>query len=74
MGGFSINGRALINSEASTLSKALGEVAGKERTQAFIITADAKTPHQSVVTAMDTAGQLGFIHLSITTSEPTGDE
>ena len=74
MGGFSVNGRALVNNEAATLSKALSEIAGKERTQAFVITADAKTPHQSVVTAMDTAGQLGFIHLSITTSEPTVEQ
>ncbi|MGI9289257.1 MAG: ExbD/TolR family protein [Pseudomonadales bacterium] len=69
-GGYSVNGRALVNNEPATLSKALREIAGKERSQAFVITADAKTPHQSVVTAMDTAGQLGFIHLSITTSEP----
>ncbi|MGI9292998.1 MAG: ExbD/TolR family protein [Pseudomonadales bacterium] len=74
MGGYSVNGRALVNNEPTTLNKALRETAGKERSQAFVITADAKTPHQSVVTAMDTAGQLGFTHLSITTSEPAGNE
>ncbi len=74
MGGYSVNGRALVNNEPATLNKALREIAGKERTQAFVITADAKTPHQSVVTAMDTAGQLGFIRLSITTSEPAREQ
>ncbi len=74
MGGYNVNGRALVNNEPATLNKALREIAGKERTQAFVITADAKTPHQSVVTAMDTAGQLGFIRLSITTSEPAVEQ
>ena len=31
------------------------------------ITADAKTPHQAVVTAMDVAGRLGFVHLRVAT-------
>jgi biopolymer transport protein ExbD len=33
----------------------------------FIITADARTPHEFVVRAMDVAGSLGFSRLSITT-------
>ena len=33
------------------------------------ISADAKTPHQAVITAMDAAGKLGFSHLRITTVE-----
>ena len=33
------------------------------------ISADAKTSHQSVITAMDAAGKLGFAHLRITTVE-----
>jgi biopolymer transport protein ExbD len=36
----------------------------------MVITADAQTPHQAVVRAMDAAGQMGFIHLSITTIQP----
>jgi biopolymer transport protein ExbD len=35
-----------------------------------MITADANTPHQAVVRAMDAAGQLGFVSLSITTLDP----
>ena len=37
---------------------------------AMVITADAQTPHQSVVRAMDAAGQMGFVHLSVTTIQP----
>ncbi|WP_299772381.1 biopolymer transporter ExbD [uncultured Pseudoteredinibacter sp.] len=69
-GRYGINGKGLVNSKASTLRLALEEIAGGNRQQALIITADAKTPHQSVVTAMDVAGQLGFVNLSITTQAP----
>ena len=34
-----------------------------------VISADGKTPHQAVITAMDAAGKLGFAHLRITTVE-----
>ena len=36
----------------------------------MMITADAMAPHQAVVTAMDAAGQMGFVNLSITTKRP----
>jgi biopolymer transport protein ExbD len=34
------------------------------------IRADAATTHQAVVTAMDVAGQLGFVRLNIATVTP----
>ena len=38
------------------------------------ISADGKTPHQAVITAMDAAGKLGFSHLRMTTVEaPTAN-
>ncbi|MFC6672488.1 ExbD/TolR family protein [Marinobacterium aestuariivivens] len=69
-GQYSINGRALVNDRPDTLRKALQQSAGDNRDQPLLITADGTTPHQSVVTVMDVAGQLGFVHLSITTREP----
>jgi biopolymer transport protein ExbD len=33
------------------------------------ISADGKTQHQAVITAMDAAGKLGFSHLRMTTVE-----
>ncbi len=68
-GQMSVNGDALVNSQADTLGRALKKVAGKDRHQPLTITADAQTPHQSVVTAMEVAGNLGFSKLSITTQE-----
>ena len=67
-GNFAINGVALINREQSTLRAAIEKVSEGDTAIPMVITADSATPHQSVVTAMDVAGQLGFSHLSITTT------
>lgn len=66
-GDYAINEVALIKSDLENLKIAIGKVSNGDNTIPMIITADARTPHQAVVTAMDAAGQLGFIHLSITT-------
>jgi len=70
-GQYSINGRSLVNNNLVTLKKALAESSNNDVNMPLIITADAKTPHQSVITAMDAAGQLGFAHLSLTTTQPS---
>ncbi|WP_299179034.1 biopolymer transporter ExbD [uncultured Neptuniibacter sp.] len=72
-GNYSVNGKPLVNSQAETLRRALKELAGEKRDLPLIITADAKTPHQAVVTAMDVSGKLGFDKLSITTQEPDAE-
>ncbi len=69
-GSYGINGKGLVNNKASTLRTALEQLAGSNRNQALVITADAKTPHQAVITVMDVAGQMGFVNLSITTQAP----
>jgi len=72
-GGFAVNGRSLINKQLNTLKAAIDEVAEGDNQRPLIITADANTPHQAVVTAMDAAGQLGFVKLSITTKDPVAE-
>ncbi len=69
-GSFSVNGQSLVNSEAETLKSALLKVSEGKTDVPLLLTADAKTPHQYVVTAMDVAGQLGFSRLSITSRQP----
>lgn len=71
-GDIAVNGTALVNNGLETLKSALEKVSEGDNTMPLIITADAATPHQSVVNAMDAAGQLGFIQLSITTKNVTG--
>lgn len=68
-GEFRVNGEGLVNSQARTLRMALAKAAGDNYSQPLTISADAQTPHQAVVTAMDVAGGLGFTKLSITTRE-----
>lgn len=72
-GSYALNGQNLVNRQLDTLKRALEKTANGNADRPLIITADANTPHQSVVTAMDAAGQLGFVHLSITTKNPKSD-
>jgi biopolymer transport protein ExbD len=66
-GQYRLNDRALVNNRRETLERAVSEMAGGDSSLPFIITADARTPHEFVVRAMDVAGSLGFSRLSITT-------
>lgn len=66
-GSYSINGRALMDKKPETLRKGMREVAGDRTDIPLILSADSVATHQSVVTVMDIAGQLGFSKLSITT-------
>ncbi len=73
-GSYSVNGQALVNDKAATLKSALEKTAEGNNELPLVITADAKTPHQAVVQAMDVAGQLGFARLSITTRQPSPEK
>ena len=69
-GNYFINDRQLVNTTLETLKIALRKtVADKEEDVPLVLRADAKTPHQSVVRAMDAASQLGLTRLSIATVE-----
>ncbi len=69
-GHYAVNGQNLINTQMDTLKSALDKASEGDRGRPLVITADANAPHQAVVRAMDAAGQLGFVHLSITTRHP----
>lgn len=69
-GSYAVNDQALVNNKVETLKAAITKLADGDTKIPLVITADAKTPHQAVVQAMDAAGQLGFAHLSITTRQP----
>ena len=68
-GSYSLNGQALLKSDLDGLMAALGKESGGDNSLPLSISADAKTPHQAVITAMDAAGKMGFSHLRITTVE-----
>lgn len=72
-GSYAVNGRPLVNNERSTLRAAIERLAGDDRELAVFIRADAEARHQAVVTALDVAGQTGFVQISIATvSSPDG--
>ena len=64
-----INDRALVDNRSETLKRALQGASGGNTALPVVITADANTPHQMVITVMDAAGQLGFNRLRLTTME-----
>ena len=68
-GRYYINDRQLVNTQIKTLKLALTKVSGDNKEMPIVLRADAKTPHQSVVRAMDAASQLGLTRLSISTVE-----
>tara|TARA_R110002095_G_scaffold2301_1_gene9569 strand:+ start:52 stop:471 length:420 start_codon:yes stop_codon:yes gene_type:complete len=69
-GSYSINDQRLVNGQIDTIKRAMLKAARNKEGLPVIITADAQAPHQAVVSAMDAAGQLGFVQLSITTRNP----
>jgi biopolymer transport protein ExbD len=73
-GDFAINEVALLKNDIETIKTGIQKVSGGDNTIPMIITADGATPHQAVITAMDAAGQLGFVQLSITTKNALPDE
>ncbi len=66
-GRYFVGNNEVINTLPATLREAIERSAGDDRSQQVTIRADANTPHQSVVTAMDVLGKLGFNNLSIAT-------
>ncbi|MGB1951820.1 MAG: ExbD/TolR family protein [Marinobacter sp.] len=66
-GQYILNQRTLVNNRRETLERAVSELAEGDNSLPYVITADARTPHEFVVRAMDVAGRLGFAKLSITT-------
>jgi biopolymer transport protein ExbD len=69
-GSYLVNGRELVNSERRTLRAAIERVMGDKRDVPVFIRADAAASHQSVITAMDVAGQLGYVKINIATVTP----
>ncbi len=67
-GRYYINDQELVKSDVTSLQNALFKVSGGARDIPLTIRADAQAPHQAVVTAMDAAGQLGMLRMSIATS------
>ena len=73
-GVYSLNNQLLPKNDLPSLIEALQKESSGDTSLPLSISADGKTPHQAVITAMDAAGKLGFSRLRMTTVEaPTAN-
>ena len=70
-GKYFVEGREVLNNKPETLFRAMTQALNERGDKAppLIISADAGTNYQSVVTAMDIAGRLGLTNFSMATSQ-----
>lgn len=68
-GSYLVNNRELVNASPDTLRKAIEQVAPARHDVPVSLRADGRATHQSVVTAMDVLGQLGFAQLNFVTTQ-----
>jgi len=69
-GSYAVNGQNLINRDIKTIMAALRDASAGNSEIPLVISADAQSTHQAVITAMDAAGRLGFESLNIATQQP----
>ena len=72
-GQFLVNDVPLTVVSRETLSQVLQQVVGDQRDPHIIISADANAEYQHIVTAMDTAQQLGYSRLTLATRQKTAE-
>ncbi len=70
-GAYFVNNRALVDDRPATLRAAIVKSMPDVNARRVTILADSQATHQSVVTAMDMAGKLGFVEISIATIAST---
>ena len=70
-GRYFVDDREVLRDDVESLKATIGEVAGNDRDRPVLLRADARTPHQAVVTAYDALGQLGFRRVMIATAPQT---
>lgn len=67
-GRYFVDDREVLRDDIESLKVTLVEVVGSDRERPVLLRADARTPHQAVVTAYDALGQLGFRRVMIATA------
>lgn len=67
-GRFFVGNNEILKRDVASLKDAITQVAGADRKRPVVLRADARTPHQAVITAMDALGQVGFTRISIATT------
>ena len=68
-GRYYVAGRELVNTQVETLKRGLLEAATGRTAPPVVLSADARTPHQAVITALDAARQAGLNRLTFATAQ-----
>ena len=68
-GQYFIGEQQVVNTELKTLKTAISKAVGDREAMPVTIRADANTPHQAVVRALDATSQLGLTSISLATSK-----
>jgi len=67
-GVFYVDQREVVNTSVDTLRRALRKALGEREPLPVLISADAQTPHQAVITAMDASGRAGLNRITFATA------
>jgi biopolymer transport protein ExbD len=73
-GNFTINQTELLDNSREAITDALKAAVGDQQDPHIIISADADTDYQNIVTAMDTAQALGYSRLTLATRQKQSSE
>jgi biopolymer transport protein ExbD len=65
-GRFYVDQREVVSTAQDLLERALKKALGERDEVPVVISADARTPYQSVVTAMEAASRIGLFRISFT--------
>ena len=71
-GRYFVGDREALRTDVDSRKRTILEVGGDDRERGVLLRADARTPHQAVVTALDALGQLGYRNISIGTAPDAG--
>lgn len=66
-GRYTVNDQKLNEASVDVIVQAMRQAAGDEKEPTIVVSADAKTTHQSVINVMEAARQAGYTHLSFST-------
>lgn len=71
-GKYVVNGKSLTDASVAGIGQALQEAANGGKEPTIIISADAKSTHQSVVDVMEASRTVGFTHITFATQSSGG--
>ena len=66
-GRFHVDQREVVSTSLDILRRAIKKALGEREALPVVISADASTPHQAVVTAMDAASRVGLYQITFAT-------